>query len=323
MSSLPPNPYQPSGDQGGSNPYLPPDSGVDSSNPYAPPSASDSSNPYAYQPSATPEASNPYLPTAPSVPTTGSQAPSGPSYAIPNATGASPYGAAGLPGAVGTQNTAKSNKSAFIVVAAIVSLLIGVAGAVAMMMSGNSKPEPDPGISSVSPTAPSTTDEDQPTDLDPAPTAPQSPVYTGQGTASPGTRDNPNPIGATLLTDEWNVTVTGVDMDATAYLGAEDQYNLDILEPGQKFILVSLEATYVGDETGFSYDVMVDFVSTNGEVYGESYAYFPDRWGKISEVYPGGSMTGRLAIAIPEDATGVLRVTPGYYDVDPFFVATE
>lgn len=336
MSNVPPNPYLPQ-------------NGPDETNPYRPPSDSDYSYPAAASggpevpgytnpaentgygsPLATPASSggpgnNHPTPDAAWAPnydgisgsavgpsySTDHNASTGPSYATtPHLSGspsyASPYA---VPGGGATKAASKNSTGA--VIAIIVAVVVGIVGLVIAFGVF---------LSSSSPTS-----SPDPTQVDPGRGSSQTPGPSSSPSVSTsGSRDNPNPLGSELVSTDWTVTVTDVDMDATDYLISEDSYLEQELGSDMKYILVDLTAIYTGDETGMSYDVLTDFVSSKGQVYNDVYAYFPDRWGDVSEVYPGGELSGRVAIAIPEGETGVIRITPGYsYDVEPFFVATE
>ncbi len=310
VSNVPPNPYMPE-DSPADNPYRPPSENGYAYPPIEPTGAAGSNQPgseASWSPDYPPQspANSAYGPSY----ATGPHPNAGPSYSAyqssaPGTAYQSPYVA---PSPSNNKANKNSKAALVVIVAAVVAGILGLIIVAGLLFSSS--------------TDSSGTD---PTQVDPnrGSSQPQQPSTPSTGSAS-GTRDNPNSIGSELVTSEWTITVNSVDMDATDYLISEDSYLEQELGSGMKYILVDLTATYTGEETGMAYDVMTDFVSSKGQVYNEVYAYFPDRWGDISEVYPGGELNGRVALVIPEDEVGVIRITPGYaYDVEPFFVATE
>ena len=87
----------------------------------------------------------------------------------------------------------------------------------------------------------------------------------GQNSASDAgdgsTRENPLPIGATLSSDEWKVTVNSVDLNATEAALAANPYN-DQPEAGKTYIMVNITATYTGeDPQGATPFVDVEYLS--------------------------------------------------------------
>ncbi|WRS30722.1 hypothetical protein U6G28_03280 [Actinomycetaceae bacterium MB13-C1-2] len=311
MSNVPPNPYMPE-DNPADNPYRPPSEDsyshplTDPTSPAAP-DTTGAKNPWAPdQPRQNADTGSAYAPSY----STGQPPTAGPSYsAYQNGAPAAAYQSPYVPANFSNNRASKNSKTAIVVI--IVAVIAGIVGlfimAALLFSPSTDSSRPDP------------------TQVDPNRGSSQTkqPSTTSSNSAS-GTRDNPNAIGSELVSSDWTIIVTGVDMNATDYLISEDSYLEEELGSGMKYILVDLTATYTGEETGLSYEVITDFVSSKGQVYNEAYAYFPDRWGDIAEVYPGGELSGRVALAIPEDEAGVIRITPGYsYDVEPFFVATE
>lgn len=141
-----------------------------------------------------------------------------------------------------------------------------------------------------------------------------------------GTRANPLPLGSTISTDDWEVTVNAVDLDATAAILAENQFN-DSPEDGHVYIMAELTATYVGsDPDGASPWVGVEYVSASGNSY-ETYDAFisePNSFDQLGTLYEGASTTGNIALQVPADnvADGTLRVKPTLFG-DPVFFAMQ
>ena len=144
-----------------------------------------------------------------------------------------------------------------------------------------------------------------------------------KGTDALGTRQDPIAIGTAFATDEWEVVINDVDMDATDLVLQESPYS-DPPAEGNVYVLVDLTATYLGEDSSSTWDVDTTFVSDSGNTY-KSYdanALAPEPRFGYDELYAGGSETGNLIFEIPADATGLLRVEPGFW-ADPIFVTTN
>lgn len=141
-----------------------------------------------------------------------------------------------------------------------------------------------------------------------------------------GTRANPLPVGSTISTDNWEVTVNDVNLDATDVILAENMFN-DAPEDGHVYIMVELTATYVGsDPEGDAPWVGVEYVSASGNSF-ETYDAFvsePNSFDRTGTLYEGASTTGNIALQVPADdvAGGTVRVTPSLFG-DPMFFAVQ
>ena len=141
-----------------------------------------------------------------------------------------------------------------------------------------------------------------------------------------GTRANPLPLGSTISTDNWEVTVNAVNLDATDVILAENTFN-DAPEDGHVYIMVELSATYVGsDPEGDSPWVGLEYVSASGNSF-ETYDAFvsePNSFDRMGTLYEGASTTGNIALQVPADdvAGGALRVIPTLFG-DPMFFAVQ
>lgn len=130
-----------------------------------------------------------------------------------------------------------------------------------------------------------------------------------------GTRENPYPFGTPLSSDEWEVTINSVDLDATeTLLYAEEYYNLPP-DPGHTYILINATVTYVGnDPNGVMPLMRVEFVTPEGNTYDSSNSMVtpPDDLHRASTLYSGASVTGNIALTIPDEELerGVLAVQP-------------
>ncbi|MDR5698543.1 DUF2510 domain-containing protein [Agromyces aerolatus] len=130
-----------------------------------------------------------------------------------------------------------------------------------------------------------------------------------------GSRDDPLAIGETITTDEFEVVINSIDLDATEQVLAADEYNEPPAE-GETYAIVNLTVTYTGEESSTDSMVGIDYVGADGVVKSDSYAY---AWGiepefGMTELFAGGSVTSNLVLMLPADPDGVLLVSPGFFD---------
>jgi hypothetical protein len=130
-----------------------------------------------------------------------------------------------------------------------------------------------------------------------------------------GSREAPLAIGEVISTEEFDVVVNSVDLAATEQVLAADEYNEPPVE-GETYAIVNLTVTYKGEGSSTDSMVGVDYVSADGVVKDDAYAYV---WGiepefGLSELYAGASATSNLVLMLPADADGVLRISPGFLD---------
>lgn len=135
-----------------------------------------------------------------------------------------------------------------------------------------------------------------------------------------GSLGNPIELAAPGMVGEWRVSVDSVDLDATSVILAENQFN-DTPEPGFSYVLVTVEATYEGIETG---DPWFDI---RGRVLGESrIAYdgfesycgvIPNGFTAVGEVEPGVTVLANMCWAVAEDDLGsLLLILEDYQNYD-------
>jgi hypothetical protein len=140
----------------------------------------------------------------------------------------------------------------------------------------------------------------------------------------PGARDNPLPIGSTISGQEFDVVVNSVTLNATEEVMAANEFN-DPPPDGWAWAVVNVSITYTGQDSDSVVWVTVAYVLTGGEVV-NSYDYLtvaPEpELDSFAELYTGGTATGNVAIAVPIDDAGLLRVTPGVFDT-AYFVALQ
>ena len=98
------------------------------------------------------------------------------------------------------------------------------------------------------------------------------------------------------------------DRDATEQVMGTNRFN-DPPPAGSEWALVDLTATYVGDELGSTTLIGVSYVTEDGTViqWYDHVAVVPHALN--GELYPGGTATGTVGIAVPvDDDEGLLRL---------------
>ncbi|MDI2098433.1 DUF2510 domain-containing protein [Ruicaihuangia caeni] len=155
-----------------------------------------------------------------------------------------------------------------------------------------------------------------------APAAGDAEEDAGEPAGDIGTRANPAPLGTTITTDEWEVVVNSVTLNADEAVLAANMFN-EPAPDGLMYIIVNATTTYLGEDSSSDFLVSYAFVSDSGTVYtnSETLAVAPDPI-VGTELYTGASATANTVLAIPVDAAGALRVSPGFF-ADEAFVAIQ
>lgn len=131
----------------------------------------------------------------------------------------------------------------------------------------------------------------------------EEPAPDSNGTQNDvGTRSNPAPLGATARIDDWEVTVTEVNKDAADLVAAENMFN----EPpadGRSFVMWTVEAEYVGDESGTAWiDLSWKLVGSEGNSFsagsGDGCGVLPDDLDDAGETFPGGTVSGNVCVSV-------------------------
>lgn len=148
--------------------------------------------------------------------------------------------------------------------------------------------------------------------------APEEPEPAAPVESEAGTRDNPASLGSTTTTRDWTVTVSAFNPHANALIADANMFNADP-EPGTHYVTVTYTATYTGTDSAYALEVSVDLVADSGEVIDSAFAVTPDPIG-LDELYTGGSVTGSTAFLVPDGKTVTIRVTPGYFADDVFYI---
>jgi hypothetical protein len=120
--------------------------------------------------------------------------------------------------------------------------------------------------------------------------------------AGQGTRDNPYPLGSSFAIDDWQVSVTSVDLDAWPEIKQENQFN-DPPASGHQFVMFAVTGTYNGTETGNpSIDLQWNVVGSQGNTYGSGIddycGVIPDAFSDQGELFPGATAAGNVCISV-------------------------
>lgn len=143
--------------------------------------------------------------------------------------------------------------------------------------------------------------------------------------ADAGTRDDPLPLGETVESDDWAVAIESYTPNADEQISAENQFN-DPAPEGHSYALIEAAATYTGEESDMvMMGVEIAYVTDTGETINawDSMAVAPDELDSSTELYHGGSASGNVALALPEEGDGLIRVRLGFLDQEEAFFTTQ
>ncbi|MGN6760229.1 MAG: DUF2510 domain-containing protein [Leifsonia sp.] len=157
----------------------------------------------------------------------------------------------------------------------------------------------------------------------PAGTASAAPSQASADKAKTGTRENPAPLGSSVVGKDFTVKINSVNLNATDAVHAANEFN-DAPDAGMTYALVNATVTYTGKDSAYAAEVQISYVGADGKVYKsfDKAVVAPDPQLGADELYTGASTTGNVVIQIPAAADGVLRVEPGVI-ADQVFVATK
>lgn len=167
------------------------------------------------------------------------------------------------------------------------------------------------------PSAPAASEQTAETETTEAPASEEAAEEEPAG--ADGSRDNPLPAGSTIEGQTWTVTVGPTVLDATEAVAA-GQYN-DPAPEGQVYISVPVQATYIGDESGYTAEVQIAYVSASGETYDATSALVvADDTAGMEELYNGGEAAWSQYLLVPTEGLtdGLIRVRPGFLDDEKF-----
>lgn len=145
-----------------------------------------------------------------------------------------------------------------------------------------------------------------------------------------GSRENPLPIGTTVILDDgmggiWEITLSPPTLEANKLVQDENMFNENPPE-GFQYALLPVSAKYLGDDTGTpAWDLEFSFVSKAGTTHKEFDVSVvgPDELSNVNELYKDGVGEGNIVIAIPtlDAELGTWRVSLIWADNPAFFAA--
>lgn len=147
----------------------------------------------------------------------------------------------------------------------------------------------------------------------------------GDADGDAGTRENPLSLGETVSGNDWELTVNDVTFNADDQVAAENQFN-DPAPEGASYVLIHVEASYTGADSEMPMiGTEVAWVTESGETIQafDSMAIAPEEFDSATELYDGGTEAGNIAIAVPDDDEGLVRVRLGLFDQEEAFFSPE
>jgi hypothetical protein len=131
------------------------------------------------------------------------------------------------------------------------------------------------------------------------------PALEGPGSS----RDEPADIGTTVTVAGWDVSISDVNPDAADILVSEDDF-IEEPEEGEVYVLITLNATYIGngedESTSFFFDFNYGAVGDSAIAYDQyedacTFFEIPNQLDASRDVFEGGSISGDICLSIAED----------------------
>lgn len=119
-----------------------------------------------------------------------------------------------------------------------------------------------------------------------------------------GSRGNPIPPGESARVGDWEIAVVDVTPNATEQIMAHNEFN-DPPAEGRQFLMATLEATYVGEESGdFWIDVAAGVVGEGNVTYTtfeDTCGSIPDSIDESGEAFEGGQISGNTCWSVESE----------------------
>ncbi len=125
-----------------------------------------------------------------------------------------------------------------------------------------------------------------------------------------GTREAPLSVGTRITMGDYEVAITEVNKNATQQNLENNEFN-EAPPEGTQYVLVSMEGTYVGADSGDpGIDLSWKILGSDNNTFDSSWTpddapadFFPsctlDTMYEIGETFPGGNWTGNFCILMP------------------------
>lgn len=203
--------------------------------------------------------------------------------------------------------------------AAFVALMVVVAAC-----GGDSTPTEDTSPKTTkAPTTSVASDEGSTSDE----TVPEEP--TPEADSAETSLESPLAVGAVATVGDWAVRVTSIASDATDVVMDENQFN-DPPAAGEAFVLISIEATYVGSESStFWVDNTLKVIGPSKVAYDAFDAWcgsIPNAIDDKGETFPGGTLEGNECwrVSAEEAESLVLSIESSFtFDGERHFLSLD
>ncbi|GAA1144206.1 DUF4190 domain-containing protein [Nesterenkonia lutea] len=140
-----------------------------------------------------------------------------------------------------------------------------------------------------------------------------------------GTRDNPLPIGETFESGDWAVTINDVTLNADDEIASANPVNEPAAD-GASYTLVNATVVYNGEDSEMiMMGTDIAYVTSSGETVStwDNIVVAPEPLDGSQELYNGGTETGNVVVAVPDEGEGAIRVRLGLFDTDDAFFSMQ
>lgn len=140
-----------------------------------------------------------------------------------------------------------------------------------------------------------------------------------------GSRNNPIAIGDPVVVNDWRVQLTKVNKDALKLIMEADPYSTSP-SVNERYLLVSLNATYIGEESSEPIsDLTFKVVGSKGNTFSQSCGYFSGSFRQNEETFSGATVKGDLCFTVDVDQiTGAtLSIQGDYSSEDRKFISLD
>ena len=143
--------------------------------------------------------------------------------------------------------------------------------------------------------------------------------------AGEGSIDNPLALGVPIVTEDWEVTVHGVEFDQTDAVMGENPYGAPPAD-GFQYILADVTMTYTGDAADGMMPIWVgiSYVTASGKTTETAAVAAPGKLENLQNLTTGQTATGAVVLVAPEVGAedGVIGIRSGV-TTDEVYVAVQ
>ena len=141
--------------------------------------------------------------------------------------------------------------------------------------------------------------------------------FSKDANAEEGTRNNPIPLGKSVVVNNWEVIVTSVNKDALEEVKKSDVYG-SAPAANEQYLLLNVKATYIGEESGEpGSDLRFKIVGSSGNTFSNSCGFTSDTFGQNGETFPGATVRGNFCFTVDvNQITGATVSIQGDYSTE-------